>query len=843
VIQTTTQRDGLSLDGANPLRAGIDTNRITEPCNIVFFGATGDLVKRMLLPAMYNLRLENIMPANFGIVGVSRDKMSDDEFRDCMKKAIDEFSRSGPAKDPMWSDFAKHLSYVGGGFDDDALYTELAEQLRENDKDLKTGGNVLYYLSTPPTVFALIIDKLDAAGLGPKDKKTGWSRIIVEKPFGTDMESARALQAEVSKVFDEKSVYRIDHYLGKEPVQDIMALRFANVIFEPIWNRRYIDSVQITAVETVGVEGRGGYYDHSGALRDMIQNHVKNLLALVAMEPPVSASADSIRDEKFKALSAIRPIPRDHVLQETARGQYGPGAIAGQPVPGYREEPSVDPNSNTETYAAVKLLIDNWRWADVPFYLRSGKRLARKNSEIAIRFKGIPHRLFGEMGDTIDNNVLVMKIQPEEGISLSFSAKVPGPKMHIRPVSMDFNYGVGFGVVSAPAYERLIGDAMRGDATLFTRWDAVETAWSVVMPRDARRDLSELSRGLAGPARGRSAAGGRQARVAQDMSTSILPTVDVTAIKAELAREHPHAMTMNLVVWNADAENRKWIVERAIAIGQKHPSRTIVLDASPQLHGAVVTTADDAASEQSALIEIGVAEKTAPEIAEIMHSLLVSDIPTVLWWSAPDIGPRTPFATLVAGADAAVVDSSAADGASTTLVDLVNFCSSHRGCAVRDLAWQRIHPWQDMVAHFFDDPHLREELFSIKRVHVVSGSDAEAFYLAGWLGSRLGWTATAHDAFADRNGNAIAFVHENAGRPRRVRSVALESATTTYQGERLVSDDLVVRLWAEGKYANGERLFGLQWVDGASLVERAILETAADEIFETALRMVGTLLG
>ncbi len=473
------------LDGAgdtNPLRAGVATSRITDPCNVVFFGASGDLVKRMLMPAMYNLRLGDIMPANYGIVGFARSEYDDEQFRDEMHKSIDEFSRSGPAKDPLWSDFAKRLSYVSGSFDDLAAYAQLKKQIEQNDLDLGTSGNRLFYLSTPPSLFGTIIDALEDCGLGPKANTKGWTRIIVEKPFGTDLESARALQAEVSKVFDEKSVYRIDHYLGKEPVQDIMALRFANVIFEPLWNRRYIDSVQITAAETVGVEDRGGYYDNAGALRDMIQNHVTNLLALVAMEPPVSPTADNIRDEKFKVLSALRPMDKSRIMQDTARGQYDAGSIAGKPVPGYREEPNVNLQSNTETYAAVKLFIDNWRWADVPFYLRSGKRLQRKNSEIAIRFKGIPHRLFGENGDSIDSNVLVMKIQPEEGVSLRFSAKVPGPKMHIRSVSMDFNYGTGFGVVSAPAYERLIGDAMRGDATLFTRWDAVQQAWEQVMP-------------------------------------------------------------------------------------------------------------------------------------------------------------------------------------------------------------------------------------------------------------------------------------------------------------------------------------------------------------------------
>src|SRR5271165_489945 len=483
----TLAREG-SADGiaANPLRAGLDSNRISDPANIVFFGASGDLVKRMLLPALYNLRLGDVLPTNFGIVGFARSQMTSEQFRGDMKEAVDQFSRSGPARDPLWSDFAKHLSYVSGEFDDPEAFKRLRAQLDENDRNFGTGGNRLYYLSTPPALFAKIVQQLSDAGLGPEDQGQGWSRIIVEKPFGTDLASARGLQAEVTKVFDEKQVYRIDHYLGKEPVQDIMALRFANMIFEPIWNRLYVDNVQITAAETVGVEGRGGYYESSGALRDMIQNHVINLLALVAMEPPISPNAEHVRDEKFKVLSALRPIVPESVFKVSARGQYGPGLIEGKPVPGYREEASVDPNSNTPTYAAVKFFIDNWRWADVPFYLRSGKRLARKNSEIAVTFRPVPHRIFGEGGDQIEPNSLVMKIQPEEGVSIKFNAKIPGPKMHIRSVTMDFNYGSGFGVVSAPAYERLIGDAMRGDATLFTRWDAVEAAWEAVTPIMAR---------------------------------------------------------------------------------------------------------------------------------------------------------------------------------------------------------------------------------------------------------------------------------------------------------------------------------------------------------------------
>jgi glucose-6-phosphate 1-dehydrogenase len=322
VTQTLSRPDGLpGGTNVNPLRAGVASNRITDPCNVVFFGASGDLVKRMLMPAMYNLRLGDILPANYGIVGFSRSDFDSEKFRDDMHAAIDEFSRSGPAKDPLWSDFAKRVSYVSGGFDDDAAFTKLKEQIEKNDEELGTENNRLFYLSTPPSVFSLIISKLEKCGLGPKNNPKGWTRIIIEKPFGTDLDSARALQAEVGKVFDEKQVYRIDHYLGKEPVQDIMALRFANVIFEPIWNRRYVDSVQITAAETVGVEQRGGYYDHAGALRDMIQNHVLNLMTLVAMEPPAVSDFEAIRDEKFKVLTALRPIDRNRVFMDTARGQ------------------------------------------------------------------------------------------------------------------------------------------------------------------------------------------------------------------------------------------------------------------------------------------------------------------------------------------------------------------------------------------------------------------------------------------------------------------------------------------------------------------------------------------
>jgi glucose-6-phosphate 1-dehydrogenase len=473
------------VDGAasNPLRAGLPSERITDPCTIVFFGASGDLFKRMLLPAVYSMRLHGTLPGDFALIGFARSPYDDDAFRKyCFEQLMEFAPADQKPSGGLWDDFAKRISYVTADFKDTKHFLQLKDKLAQNDADLGTGGNHLFYLSTPPPVFPEIVKHLKNAKLDPANNPKGWTRIVVEKPFGTDLATARALQTAIEHVFPERAIYRIDHYLGKEPVQDIMALRFANTIFEPIWNRNYVQSVQITAAESLGVEERGGYYDNAGALRDMIQNHVTNLLALVAMEPPVSADADAIRNEKFKVLSAISPPTIDQVATTTARGQYGPGTIDGQAVRGYREEDDVKRDSNTETFAAVVYTIENWRWAGVPFALRSGKRLARKRSEIAVTFKPIPHRFYGESTDTIEPNVLVLKIQPEEGVAMSFEAKVPGAKDHVRSVFMDFNYGSGFGVESPPAYERLIGDAIRGDQTLFTRWDAVERAWELVTP-------------------------------------------------------------------------------------------------------------------------------------------------------------------------------------------------------------------------------------------------------------------------------------------------------------------------------------------------------------------------
>jgi glucose-6-phosphate 1-dehydrogenase len=473
------------VDGAaiNPLRAGVLDDRIGDPCSIVFFGASGDLFKRMLLPAVFSMHLRGTLPTDFSLIGFSRSRYDDASFREYCRQQLDAFMPDNQKpQGALWNDFARRISYIAADFSDTQDFIALKAKLEKNDRELGTGGNQIFYLSTPPSVFPEIVKHLNAAGLEPKSNEKGWTRIVVEKPFGTDLNSARALQATIQRAFPENATYRIDHYLGKEPVQDIIALRFANTIFEPIWNRNYVDDVQITAAETLGVEERGSYYDSAGALRDMIQNHVLNLLALVAMEPPISAAADDIREEKYKVLSAISPPSHDDVASMSVRGQYGPGSIDGSTVKGYRQEDKVASDSNTETFAAVRLCVNNWRWAGVPFYLRSGKRLARKVSEIVVTFKPIPHRFYGESTDMIEPNLLVIKIQPDEGIAMRFEAKVPGPKDHVRSVYMDFNYGSGFGVQSPPAYERLIGDVIRGDQTLFTRWDAVQRAWELVMP-------------------------------------------------------------------------------------------------------------------------------------------------------------------------------------------------------------------------------------------------------------------------------------------------------------------------------------------------------------------------
>lgn len=475
---TVTAPVGAAEAAAPPLK------RPQQSCAFVIFGASGDLTSRKLIPALYNLDCEDLLPSSFATIGFAVTPMTDESFREKMRPWTKDSSEVLLYRPRLWDDFAPKLHYITADFESPEGYETLKERLAEMDRDHGCGGNRLFYLATSPAFFGTIVQKLHEHGLvTPNAEGEAWTRIVIEKPFGTDFATAQKLNDTIHRVVDEKQVYRIDHYLGKETVQNILAFRFANSIIEPIWNQHYISSVQITAAETLGVEHRGGYYDHAGALRDMFQNHLFQLMALVAMEPPVRYDGQIVRDRKADVLNAVMPFNLDNLAEEAVRGQYGPGTVDGHPVPGYREEDAVASDSHTETFAALKLNIDNWRWAGVPFYLRSGKRMRRKLTRIVIGFKRVPHLFFTRTAqDEIEPNVLIIRLQPDEGISLQLGAKSPGPEMHVRQIQMNFSYGAAFGEFPATAYETLLLDVMEGDPTLFNRSDTVALSWEILAP-------------------------------------------------------------------------------------------------------------------------------------------------------------------------------------------------------------------------------------------------------------------------------------------------------------------------------------------------------------------------
>lgn len=465
----------------NPLRPAVAGTRVPDPCVMVIFGGTGDLSRRKLIPALASLSREGHLPAGFSVVGIGRNPKSHEAYRNELREAVSSHSRHGPGGEGDFAALSEGIWYQAGDIGDPELYRSLRTLLDEIDRTRGTAGNRILYLAVPPSFQNAIIRGAGEHGVvGRRAEGPGYGRIIIEKPFGRDLETAAALNREVGAVFDERQVYRIDHYLGKETVQNIMVFRFANGIMEPLWNRAHIDHVQITVSESLGVEGRGTYFEEAGACRDIVQNHMLQLLCLVAMEPPVSVDPDAVRDEKVKVLRAVHAV---EPYRDVVRGQYAAGSVNGERVPGYRDEPGVPRDSRTESFVALRLFVDSWRFAGVPFYLRTGKRLPRRVTEIALQFRSAPLPLFRQPGGaTLEADSLVMRIQPDEGISLKFLSKFPGPSMRIQPVRMDFRYGTSFGVESPDAYERLLLDAMLGDSTLFTRRDEVEAAWRIVDP-------------------------------------------------------------------------------------------------------------------------------------------------------------------------------------------------------------------------------------------------------------------------------------------------------------------------------------------------------------------------
>ncbi len=468
----------------NPLRRGMVEDRTSDACAVVIFGASGDLTKRKLIPALYNLAWDRALPGGFAVIGVARREKTDASFREELQEAVAAFSRRKPIDEALWTDVARGISYVRGAANEPATYQALRVHLERFDAERGTQGNRLFYLAVPPNEFGPIVEGLRSSHLvaPPSRGRLGgaWTRVVFEKPFGHDLASARSLNDAIAAAFDESQVFRIDHYLGKETVQNLLVFRFANSLFEPVWGRKHVDHVQITVAEEIGVEGRGRFYEQTGITRDIVENHAMQLLCITAMEPPIALAADAVRDEKVKVLRSLRAMERSEVARNVVRGQYGRGVVRAEDVPAYREEPDVAPDSRVETYVAMRCFIDNWRWGGVPFYVRAGKRMARRVTEIAVVFKEVPHTLFHAQDGGIAPNVLSVRIQPDEGIALRFTSKEPGQQTILRDVAMDFRYGMAFGSNTPEAYERLLLDAMRGDATLFTRRDEVEAQWEYI---------------------------------------------------------------------------------------------------------------------------------------------------------------------------------------------------------------------------------------------------------------------------------------------------------------------------------------------------------------------------
>ena len=752
----------------NPLRVGLEHDRVPDPCIVVIFGASGDLTSRKLVPALYALALEQRLPVGFTVLGVGRRPFPEDRFRQEMQEAVAAHGRTGAPEPAAWAAFAEGLFYEPLDVQNPEAYGALAARLDALVRARGTRGERALLpgdaaVGVPAHRRGLGLAGLASAGAG---EPAVWRRLVLEKPIGHDLESARALNRVVAEWFAESQVYRIDHYLGKETVQNLLVFRFANEIFEPIWNRAHVDHVQITVAESLGVEGRGAYYEESGALRDMVQNHLLQLLCLVAMEPPATFAADHVRDERTKVLQAVHPIRADDADQVAVRAQYERGTILGEPVPRLprragRGAPARPPRRTPPCGSA----LDNWRWAGVPFYLRSGKRLARRLTEIAIQFRRPPQLLFGADAEALPPNHLVLRIQPDEGIAVRFAAKLPVQEFQLRPVTMDFRYGTSFGVTAPEAYERLLLDAMRGDATLFARVDWVEAAWSLLAPIQAAwaagaAKLATYEAGSAGPPeadRLLEREGRRWRRLLSEGAPDVLH--DLAAVEAALGRlwqaqatpDGPEsappvmrAASFNLVVVAPSEAEGQAAANVLAAVGAEHPGRVLIvcaeseaaaapLEAWVAMHCRAIGGGAQVCGEHVVIVKRGEPER----LAGLVTPLLLPDCPVIAWWRG---GPG-PAAQIL---DRLALDALLLDGARFEPGELRRWVARFGGdgrMPLGDLAWERTADWRRWTADAFEPAELREACRRIRSVAVACGGDTtmDALLYVGWLASRLDW--------------------------------------------------------------------------------------------------------
>jgi glucose-6-phosphate 1-dehydrogenase len=872
----------------NPLAAGLSQSLSPQPCTLLIFGGSGELARRKLLPALYNLALDGVLPTNFAVMGFALDPLDDARYRAFARAGVEKFSRR-PVDDEHWPDLERSVFFVSGSFDDPAAYAALKRRLDEIEPKFGIPGNRIFYLAVPPSLIGLCAENLSGAGLVNSPGQGPFTRVIVEKPFGRDLASAQALNAIISRVFDERQVFRIDHYLGKETVQNLLVLRFGNSIFEPLWNQKYIDHVQITVAEDEGVGTRARYYEEAGALRDMVQNHILQLLCVTAMEPPWSMNADVVRDHKLEVLECLRPLAGRDVDRFVVRAQYGPGFVHGEPVPDYRREEGVRPDSVTETYVAIKMFVDNWRWAGVPFYLRTGKRLPKRATEIAVQFKPVPEILFNTNPTApLAPNVLALRIQPDEGLSLKIAAKRPGPKVRVWPVRMDFRYdttvrrAVAGGLRAPPARRHggrrdIVHEARRRRGRLGLGDEhprGLGAQRHALAARVPRRDV--------GPARGRPPHSLRRPRVEDPMTEARTEPavvshppkpVELTAIERELSRlwkppgpnDAPQgavtrACMSNLLIYCASREQACGVPEEIDTIVRLHPSRVLLLvndagaptaeiEAYVSAHCHLAPDRHQVCCEQVTVRASGDAVQRLPSTA---RSLLLGDLPTSLWW-ATDTPPTLRgglFEELRGMADQVIYSSLdwSDPGCRTIATAAWALEAGLSEPAIADLAWRRLDPWRSLMSQALDPSALPGAQESMTFLEVEHGPRAltQAWLVVGWLATRLGWLFAG--AVANRGREVVWTFRAATGVVVRVRVTAegdaeLKCVRVGWRAQgRPVSLTFAAaapgRLSAAGEGVAGEpRVLATPVRSRAMLVAMELQDLERDPVFRDALRV------